>query len=333
MSASRGRLGRMAHASVVPLRTVGAGPPHNLPAQLSSLVGREDDLAEVTSALSSARLLTLTGTGGVGKTRLAVEAAARAIGAFPGGVWWVDLVPVTDPDGVESTLLRALEVRPLPGLTELDAAVAFLSARRALLVFDNCEQVIERVAAVAETLLGACPSISMMATSRAPLAIRGETRWAVPPLSLPTADHLSGSDAAQLFVDRAERVDRALRSDGDNAPAIAEICRRLDGIPLALELAAARGALLSPDAIARGLQDSLDLLSARSRGTDRRHRTLRASLDWSHGLLPEEPRALFRRLGVFAAGTTLELAQEVCADDDLPADRVLDVLEILVDHS
>ena len=315
----------MAHASVVPLRTDAAGPAYSLPAQLSSLIGREQDLEAVRTALSSARLLTLTGAGGVGKTRLAAEAATRSAGGFPGGVWWIELASLTAADMVEPTLLRALGVRPLPGLSELDAAVGFLSPRRGLLVLDNCEQVVEKVAAVAGALLSACPSLWILATSRVPIAIEGETRWAVSPLSEP--------DAVQLFADRAARVNRLLRPEEDTAGAIVEICRRLEGLPLALELAAARVAVLSPEAIARGLQDSLDLLSARSRGTDRRHQTLRASLDWSYGLLPEEARALFRRLGVFAGGTTLELAGHVCADDELPAERILDVLEIIVDHS
>ena len=315
----------MAHASVVPLRTDAAGPAPNLPAQLSSLIGREQDLEEVRTALSSARLLTLTGAGGVGKTRLAAEAAARSGADFPGGVWWVELASLTAADMVEPTLLRALGVRPLPGLSELDAAVGLLSSRRGLIVVDNCEQVVEKVAAVAGALLSACPSLRILATSRVPIAIEGETRWAVSPLSEP--------DAVQLFADRAGRVNRSLRRGEETAGAITEICRRLEGIPLALELAAARVAVLSPEAIERGLQESLDLLAARSRGIDRRHQTLRASLDWSYGLLPEDARRLLPRLGVFAAGTTLDLAREVCADGDLPPERILDVLEIIVDHS
>src|SRR5215207_5319973 len=194
---------------VVPLRREAGAPGHNVPSPLSSLIGRERDLAEVAATLSSARLVTLTGTGGVGKTRLALEAAARSVGDFPGGVWWIELASLCESDPVESPLIRALGVRPLPGLSELDAAIGFLSGRHALLVFDNCEQVIEKVAGVAQAVLSACPSASILATSRVPLAIRGETRWAVPPLSVPAAAPPYDSDAVRLFVDRAGRVDRS----------------------------------------------------------------------------------------------------------------------------
>ena len=286
--------------------------------------------------LSSARLLTLVGPGGVGKTRLAVEAAARSAGAFPGGVWWIELAALTDAGMVASTLVRALGVRPLPGMSELDAAVGFLHERRALLVVDNCEHVAEEVARVATALLRSCPSLTMLATSRVPLAIGGETRWAVSALSLPSGEALAGlvdSDAAALFIDRARRIDRWWPQNDGSAAAIAEICRRLEGMPLALELAAARVAVLSPEAIAAGLEDALDLLMARSPAGDPRHRTLRASLDWSYGLLPADARILLRRLGVFAGGTSLELAREACAGQGLAPAQILAALETLVEHS
>ncbi|MGH3030951.1 MAG: ATP-binding protein [Gaiellaceae bacterium] len=308
---------------------------HNLPAQLSSLIGRERDLDEVGATLSSARLLTLTGAGGVGKTRLALETAARSVAGYPDGVWWIDLAALGDSGRVESTLVQALEVRPLPGQGELDAATAFLGDRRAILVVDNCEHVVKEVARVAEALLGACPKLSVVATSRVPLAVRGETRWEVPPLSLPSSDDLNGlgsSDAARLFLDRAGRVDRSQHPSDANASAIAEICRRLDGMPLALELAAARVAALSPEAIARGLEDSLGLLRE-SPTTAARHPTLRASLDWSHGLLPVQAQILLRRLAVFVGGTTLDLTREVCADEALASEQVLAALETIVEHS
>lgn len=308
---------------------------HNLPAQLSLLIGRERDLEAVRVTLSSARLVTLTGAGGVGKTRLAVEAAARCVADFPDGVWWIELADLADSGMVGSTLVQALGVRPLPGLGELDAAVGFLCERRALLAVDNCEHVAGEVARVVEALLRACPWLSVLATSRVPLAIPGEMRWAVPPLSLPSddgLDGLAGSDAAQLFIDRAWRVDRSRQLNDGDARAIAEICRRLEGMPLALELAAARVAVLPPASIARGLEDSLGLLTSRSR-TVARHRTLRASLDWSYGLLPADARVLLRRLGVFAGGATLELAQEACAGEGLASEQTLATLETLVEHS
>ena len=309
---------------------------HNLPTPLSSLVGRERDLGGVQATLSSARLVTLTGAGGVGKTRLAIEAAARAVSDFPAGVWWLELAPLADSGMVESTLVQGLGVRPVPGLGELDAAVGFLCERHALLVLDNCEHVIEEVARVAEALLRRCPSLSILATSRAPLAVPGETRWLVPPLSLPTCDGADGlldSDAARLFIDRAGRIDRSHQLNDGNARAIAAICRQLEGMPLALELAAARVAVLSPQAIARGLEDSLELLTGRSLALEERHRSLRASLDWSNGLLSTDARILLRRLGVFAGGATLELAQEVCGWEGLAPSQVLGALETLVEHS
>ena len=312
------------------------GTAHNLPAQLSSLIGRERELEDVAAMLSSARLLTLTGAGGVGKTRLAVEAATRSVADFPDGAWWIELTAVADPGMVESTLVQALGVRPLPGTSELDAAIGFLHARRTLLVLDNCEHIVEEVARVAAALLRACPSLAMLATSRVALAIAGETRWAVSPLSLPSDNGRAGladSDAAALFIDRARRIDRWWPQNDDSAWAIAEICRQLEGMPLALELAAARVAVLAPDAIAHGLKDALGLLTARSLTREARHRSLRASLDWSYGLLPAEARILLRRLGVFAAGTSLELAREVCAGDGLAPVHVLAALETLVEHS
>ena len=229
---------------VVALPTRPDGVAHNMPAPLSSLIGRQQVVEEARAALSSARLLTLTGAGGVGKTRLAIEAATHARADFPGGVWWIELADLSDAGAVESMLVEVLGVRPLPGLGELDAAVGFLSERRALLVVDNCEHLVEEVARVAEALLRACPSLSILATSRVPVAIRGETRWGVPPLSLPSDDDLCDSDAARLFIDRAQRVDRSRRLNEDSAHAVAQICRRLEGMPLALELAAARGAPL-----------------------------------------------------------------------------------------
>jgi predicted ATPase/DNA-binding CsgD family transcriptional regulator len=320
---------------LVPLPERPGALAHNLPAQLTSLIGRERDLDAVRASLSSARLLTLTGAGGVGKTRLAIETAARGVADFPDGVWWIELAAVTDPGMVGATLVQGLGVRPLPGLSEVDAAVGFLHDRHALLVIDNCEHVVEELARVAEALLRACPALSLLATSRVPLAIPGETRWAVPALSLPSddgLDELAKSDAARLFVDRAERVDRSRLSD-DSAHAVAEICRQLEGLPLALELAAARVAVLPPEAIARGLEDALGLLTARSRGGEARHQTLRASLDWSYRLLPGDAQLLLRRLGVFAGGTTLELAEHVCAGDGLAPGQILSALEALVDHS
>jgi predicted ATPase/DNA-binding CsgD family transcriptional regulator len=309
---------------------------HDLPAQLTTLIGRERDLEAVAATLSSTRLLTLTGAGGVGKTRLAIEAAARDARSFRGGVWWIALAGLDDGGAVPSTLVQALGLRPLPGQGELDPAIAFLRERHALLVIDNCEHIVSEVARVVSALLRGCSSLSILATSRVPLAIRGETRWKVPPLSLPSQDGMAGlraSAAARLFIDRAGRVDRGLPLFDDDARAIADICRRLEGMPLALELAAARVAVLAPEAIARGLEDALGLLTESSYVAEPRQQSLRASLDWSYGLLPDDARRVLRRLAVFSGGSSLELAREVCADDGLPAGQILPALETLVEHS
>ena len=303
------------------------------PAALTSLIGRSRALDGVRSELGRARLVTLTGAGGVGKTRLALEAARSSAPAFPAGTWWVELTTVVDPKMVDSTLVRLLGVRPLPGVAELDAAAAFLGEGRTLLVLDNCEQVVERVAEVAEVLLRACPSLTIMATSRVALAVGGETRWEVSPLSISADNSAEVSDAVTLFIDRAGRIDGSRPIDGSSAQAVAEICRRLDGIPLAIELAATRLLALSPEEIARDLEDALGFLTVGSRTADARHRTLRGSLDWSFALLPEDARILLRRLGAFTGGCTLELAREVCVDRLLERAEVLATLEILVEHS
>ena len=233
-------------------------------------------------------------------------------------MWWIELAAVTDPGAVAPMLARTLGVRALPGMRELDAVVGYLWNRCALLVLDNCEHLADEVASVASALLRACPSLKILATSRAPLGIGGETRWAVPALS-PRA-------AARLFIDRARRVDRHWSLSTANAAATVEICRRLDGIPLALELAAARVSALAPTEIARGLDEALGLLSARACVADPRQGTLRASLDWSYGLLPPDAQRLLRALGVLADGTTFEFAREVCRGD-------LTTMQTLVEHS
>jgi predicted ATPase/DNA-binding NarL/FixJ family response regulator len=314
------------------------GTAHALPAQLTTLIGRERDLEAVAARLRCTRLLTLTGAGGVGKTRVALEAAARVVAGFPDGVWWIALADLDDAAGVASSVVRTLGLRPLPslGVDELDVAVAFLHDRRALLLIDNCEHLVEEVARVVTSLLEACPSLSVLATSRVPLTIQGETRWEVPPLSLPSEGGVAGlwdSAAARLFIDRAGRVERSWRLTAENAWAVAEICRRLEGVPLALELAAARVATLAPEAIARGLDIILSLLTERSCVAEARQRSLRASLDWSYRLLPEDARRVLRRLGVCSGGASPELAHEVCAGDGLAERRILPAMETLVEHS
>lgn len=314
--------------------------PNNLPDHLTSFVGRARELSQVRDALGDTRMLTLTGAGGAGKTRLALQVAADALDRFPDGAWWLDLAPVADPVLVGEVLAGALGVRPLPGMTALEAACARLATSRALVVLDNCEHLLAACAEASETLLHACPDVAVVATSRAPLGAAGETDWRVPSLSLPApgcepeplelAEH---SDAVRLFIERAQKARPGFVVTSDNAPAVAQICHELDGLPLAIELAAARVRMMSAEQIAAGLDDRFHLLTGGGRSALPRQQTLRASVDWSHDLLSDPERALLRRLAVFAGGFTLNLAEAVCSDLTLERVAILDVLGSLVDQS
>jgi len=310
-----------------------------LPVALSSFVGRERELAELSLLLESERLLTLTGAGGCGKTRLALQAASDALERFPDGAWWVELAPLAEGQLVGAAVGDALGVRPLPGMTALQACGAYLGSRRALVVLDNCEHLLEACAAAAESLLKAAPGVVVLATSRSQLGVDGETEWRVPSLSLPepgeeggTGD-LDASDSVSLFVERARGARPSFELSEANVASVATICGELDGLPLAIELAAARLRMLSVDQIATELADRFRLLTGGPRTAEPRLQTLRASVDWSHELLTDEERVLLRRLSVFAGGFTLEAAEEVCACDGLERGRVLGVLGSLVDQS
>lgn len=322
-------------------------PPHNLPVQPTSFVGRVRELSEAGEALASTRLLTLSGAGGCGKTRLALRLAEEALERHPDGAWWLDLAPLSDPARVGSALAEAIGVRPLPGGTPLDAARAHLATRRALVVLDNCEHLVEACAELAAGLLGECPGVTLLATSREPLGIPGETAWTVPSLSVPPelgsrrSAHESGPDrglaptdfdAVKLFAERAAEVSPGLTLTGENAATVGRLCRRLDGIPLAIELAAGRARMLSVEEIAAGLDDRFRLLADR-RATSGRWRTLRASVDWSHQLLEPAERLLLRRLGVFAGGFTVEAVERTCAGGGVERESVLDLLTSLADRS
>lgn len=313
-----------------------AAPPHNLPEQLTSFVGRERELADVAAAFTKTRLLTLTGAGGCGKSRLGVQAAAEALERFPDGAWWVELAPLADPALVAPALAKIFAVRPLPGQSELDAAVSYLASRRALIVLDNCEHLLEEAALVAEALVRGCPRLTVVATSRVPLGVAGETDWRVPSLSIPPEgedDQPDRWDAVRLFIERAAKVRPGFALTPDNAPAVARICRELDGIPLAVEFAAARLRVLTVAQIARWLTDRFRLLAGEVRNALPRHRTLRASMDWSHDLLTEPERVVFRRLGVFTGGFTLKAAERVCAGEGIGEREILDLLGSLVEKS
>jgi len=324
---------------VGPLRSLDAFP-NNLPGQLTTFIGRDEELARLREAIGETRLLTLTGAGGAGKTRLALQLAADLLERFPDGVWWVDLAPISDPDLVAEALAGVLGVRPLPSMTMLEACANYLSSARALVALDNTEHLLAASAEVAEALLHACPDLIVVATSRTPLGVPGETDWRVPPLSLPpperrrdTVEALGQFDAVRLFIERARKARPNFAVTNDNAPAVAEICMELDGLPLAIELAAARARMMSVEQIAAGLGDRFHLLTGGTRTVLPRHQTLRASVDWSHELLSDAERTLLRRLSVFAGGFTLDLAEAVCSDNLLAPVAILDLLTSLVDKS
>lgn len=316
-----------------------ARSPGGLPAELSSFVGRRIELAAIEDELSRSRLLTLTGSGGCGKTRLAARAAAAASVGFPDGVHWVDLASLTEVPAVTQALAEALGVRPLPGQSAGEAALRALRDRRALIAFDNCEHLIEEVARTVEALLREAPACAVLATSRAPLAVTGETTWLVPSLSLPAEENgearaePAGSDAVDLFVERARLVRPRFAVGDDNAASIGRICRDLDGIPLAIELAAARLRMMEVAELAAALDHRFALLAGGTRTAQPRQRTLHASVAWSYELLGEEERTLFRRLAVFEGGWELEAAKAVCGVEEPSLSPPLDLLTALVDQS
>ena len=307
--------------------------PNNLPVALSTFVGRLDEIDAVTALCRSNRLVTITGSGGAGKTRLAQQVAASLTDHYPDGTWWIDLAP-HDPAAVTRVVADIVSVK------EPDALAARLADRTILLVFDNCEHVIDTVAPLIHSILQVCPHAQILATSRGALDVPGEVTWRMPPLQLPTAhDHptierLIQFDAVRLFLDRARRARPNFALTNDNGPAVAEICARLDGLPLAIELAAARTKSLTPQQILTGLEHSLRLLTGGSRLAMARQQTVEASIAWSHDLLAEPERVLLRRTSVFAGGWGLEAVEAICADGDtIDEMQVLDSLERLIDQS
>jgi predicted ATPase/DNA-binding SARP family transcriptional activator/DNA-binding CsgD family transcriptional regulator len=311
---------------------------HNLPAPRSSFVGRESELRNVKRDLVMTRLLTLTGAGGCGKTRLALEVARELVGAYPDEVWLVELAPLSQGALVAQALASVLGVQEQPDRSLTDALVNNLRDKRALLVMDNCEHLVDAVARLADTLLNSCLHLKVLATSRESLNVEGELTWLVPSLSVPnlgqspTLEELAGCESVRLFAERARHRNPAFSLTSENAYAVATICGRLDGIPLAIELAAARVGL-SVEQIAQRLDDSLKLLTSGSRTASPRQRTLRGTLDWSYALLSESEQRLFCRLSVFAGGWTLEAAETVGAGGDTEQADILDLLSALVEKS
>ncbi len=315
----------------------GASPPHNLPQPLTSFIGRERELAELRQQLESARLLTLTGAGGCGKTRLAIQTASEILERFPDGAWWVELAPLGDGELVGAAIAEALGVRPLPGMTSLQAAAAFLASSRALLIFDNCEHLLRACGEASEALLQAAPDLVMLATSRATLGVDGETEWRVPSLSMPGSPTptraLNGSDAVRLFLARASDARPDFAVTEENAESVAVICERVDGLPLAIELAAARLRMLSVGQIAERVTDRFRLLTRAPATATPRQQTLRASVDWSYGLLSSEEKILMRRLGVFAGSFDLDAVERACSGDGIEPDQALDLLTSVAEQS
>ena len=305
-------------------QTLGA-KQHNLPPPATSFVGRQSELAEIKELLSSTRILTLSGAGGCGKTRLALQAAAESHELYSGGIWFVDLAPVSDPNQVVAAMAASIGLREQPGRAFMETAIDYLQPRHALLVMDNCEHLIEACARLAERLTRSAPMLAVLATSREPLRVAGEKVWRVP--------SLDEQSAVELFEQSARQLATAFVVTPDNALTVTAICARLDCIPLAIELAAARVALIPPDQILERLDQRFQLLTGGPRTALPRQQTLAAMVEWSHALLSPKEGSLFRRLSVFWGGFTLDAAEVVCSEEDRQKSLVLDLLGRLVDKS
>jgi predicted ATPase len=321
-----------------PLRSLDVYPG-NLPVQRSAFIGRDSDLADVRAALETASVVTLTGVGGVGKTRLALQVAADTVTRFPDGVWFVDLGSVLDARFVPAAVSTALALPERRQGTVEDSIVAALRSKRLLVVLDNCEQVVDAVAALVDVLVESCPGVKVLATSREALEVEGEVTYPVRPLATPLADSgasvdaLLENDAIRLFVERARAAKREFVFSDDTAPAVTELCRRLDGIPLAIELAAARLQVMTPAEVLARLDERFRILTGGRRTVLERHQTLRAAIDWSYALLDPVEQRVFGRLAVFAGGFTLDAAEAVTSGDGVELHDVLGHLSSLVAKS
>jgi predicted ATPase/DNA-binding SARP family transcriptional activator len=311
--------------------------PHNLPVQLTSFVGREQEIAQLTDLLRDQRLVTLTGAAGSGKTRLALQTSARVLTNYPDGVWLVELAGVLDSSAVVEAAASAMSVSQQPGETLVDAVLSFLRSKNLLMILDNCEHLLSGAARLAEEVLGTASGVRLLATSREPLGIRGERVLGVPSLQVPVDDGDFGAvgdaDAVKLFVDRAHAARSGFSLTPDNSAAVAQLCRRLDGIPLAIELAAARVRSMAPGDIAARLDQRFRLLTGSAHSAVNRHQTLRAAIDWSYDLLDEDERELLGRLWVCAGGFDLAAAEAIGSGGTLDAIEVDQVLSRLVDKS
>jgi len=313
--------------------------PNNLPIQPTSFRGRERDLEEVKSLLARHKLLTLVGSGGVGKTRLALQVGAEALDQYPDGVWLIDFAPITDPELVSSVIAQAIGMAQVEGRRVDESIPQWLRCKKLLLIFDNCEHVLEPVAAIANAIIRSCPDVRLLATSRQALAVNGEHVMQLPSLDVPhkiadlTPAAIVEFGAVALFVDRAKAADTRFTLTDDTAPIVADICRRLDGIPLAIELAAARVKVLSIPNLAQRLNERFKILTGGSRSALPRQKTLSALIDWSYDLLTPQEQLLFNRVGIFAGGFSLDAATAVCSGEGLDEIEILDLLASLTDKS
>ena len=298
---------------------------NNLPRQLTSFVGRDEEMAEIAALIEAHSLVSLVGTGGAGKTRCAIQLGAELVGGPRDGVWFVELAPISDPALVTSAIARVLSVQGSANRPLLDTLLSHLKRKGLLLIIDNCEHLIDEVRKVSAAILQGCPDVHILTTSRERLNIAGEEVYRVPSLPVPSA--------MQLFRDRAASADKRFALTEENEPYVAEVCRQLDGIPLAIELAAARVKVLSPQQLAQKLDERFRVLTGGDRSALPRQQTMRALIDWSYDLLADDERAIFRRLSIFAGGFTLETASAVCSDERIDELSVLDLLSSLVDKS
>ena len=324
-------------ADARPLRSLNSFP-HKLPVQLTSFVGREQEVEEVSKLIRGSRMVTLAGVGGAGKTRLAVHTAADLLSEFEDGCWLIELAPITNPTRIPSAAAATLGVSEKPTEDALDTVADWLRDKRLLLILDNCEHLVDAAARFAERVLESAPEVTVVATSREMLGVPGEYPYQVRSLAAPGDDEdlqasLLRFPAVRLFVERAELARPGFRVTSDNALAVTEICNRLDGMPLAIELAAARLRMMRVQQIAERLDDRFKLLTGGSRTVLPRQQTLEAAIDWSYDLLPDDEKVLFARLAVFMGGFTLESAESVCSADPLDEYTVLELLGNLVDKS
>ncbi len=313
---------------------------HNLPVQFTSFIGREKEMEEIKSLLTEHRLVTVTGAGGCGKTRLGIETATSLIDEFKDGVWFIDLAPILEPDLVPEAIAGVLKVKEEPHRPLVETIIGRWKEKKVLILLDNCEHLVEACSRIAEHLLREVPELKILATSREALNAPGEITWRVPSLSLPDSDQIhdveeirGSSEAVRLFEDRAKAVQKEFRLTEKSVPAVLQICQHLDGIPLAIELAAARAKLLGLGDILKRLDERFQLLAGGTRGVTERHKTLKAAVEWSYDLLTQEEKALFNRLAVFVGGFDLDAVENVCPDEQVTKKNVLDLFSGLVDKS